>query len=129
MKKFKLLQVQINKDSDVYKAVNKDTPNKREDELRRAYYDCVTGMGVSAALGHGLFAHVANLQAPSLELTFEVGNLGPEEQITRYAPMHSLSVGNIVVDEDNKAFSCEHMGWKALDEADYAHLNRISLHS
>lgn len=129
MKKFKLIQIQSNKDSDVYVALNEDNPTAVQKELRRAYLDCISGFGVSAALGFGLFKHVSDLMAPSLEMTFEVGNLGPEEQITRHAPMHSLSVGNIVIDEDGKAFSCESVGWKPLDSADYVHLRRVALQS
>lgn len=45
-----------------------------------------------------MYALVASIEAEDLEDVFRIGNIGPEENITRYEPMHSLSVGDIVVD-------------------------------
>lgn len=43
-----------------------------------------------------LFRHVATIRAADLDHVFEIGNIGPEENINRILPMHSLSVGDIV---------------------------------
>jgi hypothetical protein len=47
----------------------------------------------------GQFNHVATIVANDLENVFDIGNIGPESSITRHAPMHSLSVGDVIVDE------------------------------
>ena len=45
------------------------------------------------------YEHVANLDASDLNEAFQIGNIGPEEAYTRFKPMHSVSVGDILVDE------------------------------
>ena len=42
---------------------------------------------------------------------FEVGNIGPEENIERLAPMFSVSVGDVVEDPAGKKFVCASFGW------------------
>ena len=39
---------------------------------------------------------VAELDCDDLDDAFEIGNIGPEELYTRFAPMHSVSVGDIL---------------------------------
>ena len=48
---------------------------------------------VSHALEEGFYDHVADIEATDLHDVFRVGNVGPEEAITRHAQMHSISVG------------------------------------
>lgn len=55
---------------------------------------------VKEAFEKGYYEHVSNITADSLEGVFHVGNMGPEENIERFAPMHSLSVGDVVEDAD-----------------------------
>ena len=43
---------------------------------------------------------------------FEVGNIGPEENIERLAPMYSVSVGDVVENETGDQFVCASFGWK-----------------
>jgi len=43
---------------------------------------------------------VANIDAATLNGVFQVGNMGPEESIERLAPMHSVSVGDIIRDNE-----------------------------
>jgi|TARA_B110000240_G_C13401428_1_gene411150 hypothetical protein len=52
----------------------------------------------SRAYGQGYYEHVANIKANDLEGVFEVGNVGPEEDIERLGSMHSVSVGDLVID-------------------------------
>lgn len=58
------------------------------------------------------YQHVANIEATDLENLFHVGNVGPEEQIERLGPMHSLSVGDIVIDPSGKKFGVAHIGFE-----------------
>lgn len=51
-----------------------------------------------SAFDKGYYTHVSNITTTKgLEGVFETGNIGPEENIERLAPMHSVSVGDIVV--------------------------------
>ena len=43
---------------------------------------------------------VANIDAATLNGVFQVGNIGPEESIERLAPMHSVSVGDVIRDNE-----------------------------
>lgn len=42
------------------------------------------------------YTPVCEIEADDLEEVFHIGNMGPEERIKRLAPMHSVSVGDIV---------------------------------
>ena len=55
---------------------------------------------VSHALEEGFYDHVADIEATDLHDVFRVGNVGPEEAITRHAQMHSISVGDVIEDTD-----------------------------
>jgi hypothetical protein len=55
---------------------------------------------VAEAFELGYYEHVANITADGLEGVFHVGNMGPEENIQRFLPMHSVSVGDVVEDEN-----------------------------
>ena len=43
---------------------------------------------------------VCNIDAATLNGVFQIGNMGPEESIERLAPMHSVSVGDIIRDNE-----------------------------
>ena len=45
------------------------------------------------------YEHVANLDASDLNEAYQIGNIGPEEAYTRFKPMHSVSVGDILVED------------------------------
>lgn len=70
--------------------------------------------GVVAAIEAGDYQTVAYITADSLEGVFDIGNVGPEENIERLAPMHSLSVGDIIVDEAGKAVYVDSFGFGEL---------------
>lgn len=45
---------------------------------------------------------VADIEADNLEEVFAIGNnMGDEAKITRYAKMHSVSVGDVIRDDEN----------------------------
>ena len=54
-----------------------------------------TAEAILAAKSH--YVKVAEIEARNFEDVFNVGNIGPEGQINRLAPMHSISVGDVVV--------------------------------
>jgi len=71
---------------------------------------------VKEAFEKGYYEHVSNITADSLEGVFHVGNMGPEEDIERFAPMHSLSVGDVVLDQDGMFHMVASFGFDAVDE-------------
>lgn len=46
------------------------------------------------------YAPVCNIDAATLNGVFQIGNMGPEESIERLAPMHSVSVGDVIRDNE-----------------------------
>ena len=48
----------------------------------------------------GYYTHVANIEANGYNEVFQIGNIGPEENIERLERMHSISVGDVIVGED-----------------------------
>jgi len=46
------------------------------------------------------YVPVCNIDAATLNGVFQVGNMGPEESIERLAPMHSVSVGDVIRDNE-----------------------------
>ena len=100
--KYQLLQIHLT-DAEVDKinAEGHDAVDKHKMKLDM-------GMGFSKkiapiakkALELGYYTHVSNITADNLNGVFEVGNIGPEENIERFAPMHSVSVADIIVDEE-----------------------------
>ena len=61
------------------------------------------------------YEHVADLDASDLNEAFQIGNIGPEEAYTRYKPMHSVSVGDILVTEDNSVHIVASFGFDKLE--------------
>ena len=74
------------------------------------------------------YSHVADIDASTLDDAFHIHNMQNEEQITRYAPQHSLSVGDILVNELGALWLCENIGWTQLaDSNEYVHATRANL--
>ena len=53
-----------------------------------------------AAWREGYYTQVSNIHAESLDGVFKVGNIGPEEKIERLQRMHSVSIGDVIIDEN-----------------------------
>ena len=93
--------------------------NLSDDEFsahRETYLNTIfqpTDAAIIAA--RGLYKPVAYIQAETLGRVFDIGNIGPEKDIERLAPMHSVSVGDVIVDEKNHAFYVAPLGFKQLD--------------
>ena len=63
----------------------------------------------------GLYELVAFIDANDLDDMYRVGNVGPAEQITRVGNPHSLSVGHIIVDEDDEIYVVAPVGFEKLN--------------
>ena len=71
------------------------------------------GSIAKSAFDKGYYTHVSNITTTKgLEGVFETGNIGPEENIERLAPMHSVSVGDIVIDPDGNKHVVASYGFK-----------------
>ena len=91
----KLFQIVIDKDlSDLINKEGWDCHVKA-----KAYIESLEGRS-KIALENGCYTHVANITADDLNHAFEAGNIGPEDRIERLAQMHSVSVGDVLVDDE-----------------------------
>lgn len=57
------------------------------------------------------YKKVAVIQAENYDHVFEISNIGEEDLITRLAPMHSVSVGDVIVNEAGKAVFVDNFGF------------------
>mgnify|MGYP001157178354 FL=1 len=80
----------------------------------KAYIEAQEGRA-SIGLANGCYTHVANIVADDINHAFEVGNIGPEDRIERLAKMHSVSVGDILVDNEG-AWLVMPVGYREVDE-------------
>ena len=71
---------------------------------------------VKEAFEKGYYEHVSNITADSLEGVFHIGNVGPEKNIERFKPMHSLSVGDVILDKDGMYHMVASFGFDAVNE-------------
>lgn len=69
-----------------------------------------------SAIKLGMFKRVCEIEAKDIDQVFEIGNLGPERAITRLAPMHSISVGNVIFTPEAKYMICDSIGWRELTD-------------
>lgn len=67
----------------------------------------------SEAFEAGYYTHVANIEADDFNDCFEVGNIGPDDQIERFGKMSSLSVGDVLVDEEGTVAAIAPVGFVA----------------
>ena len=65
----------------------------------------------SNAFFAGYYTKVAHIEAEDYNQCFEIGNIGPEQNITRLGRMSSLSVGDIIVGEDGTVAVIAPMGF------------------
>ena len=63
------------------------------------------------AFDAGYYTHVANIEANSLNEVFQIGNIGPEQNIERLTRMSSISVSNLIIDEEGDTFVVATMGF------------------
>ena len=113
---YDLYQIRIS--DAIYDAVNRLGSHDAAAKLYpkyRAHLSVTRGNWRSEFLEH--YTHVATIEAQDLEHVFEIGNIGPDAAITRFKPMHSISVGDLVRDYEGRWWFCAPMGWQlAFDE-------------
>ena len=61
------------------------------------------------------YVHVADLDCDTLNDAFEIGNIGPEEKYTRYNSMHSVSVGDLLVDDQADTYIVANFGFEQIN--------------
>lgn len=109
--KFKLFQFQVS--DELHNRINA-LGWTREDPEIMAKLEASMG-NAYPGLECGLYKHVATITADDLEGVFHVGNVGPESCIDRIDhdthPMHSVSVGDIVIDPMKNAYVVASMGF------------------
>jgi hypothetical protein len=57
------------------------------------------------------YTEVAEIKASNFSQVFEIGNIGPEEYIIRKAPMYSVSVGDVIIDEQGTSMFVDKIGF------------------
>lgn len=62
-----------------------------------------------------MYEMVAEIDALNFEHVFEIGNIGPEENIKRLKPMHSVSVGDVILDSDGNARYVDNYGFGSVN--------------
>tara|TARA_Y100000389_G_scaffold22855_1_gene19537 strand:- start:530 stop:916 length:387 start_codon:yes stop_codon:yes gene_type:complete len=62
----------------------------------------------------GYYTHVANITAEDYDQVFEIGNIGPEQNIERISQMHSVSVGDMIIAEDGTQVVVADFGFIAI---------------
>ena len=60
------------------------------------------------------FSPVCEMDASDLEEVFNIGNIGPEEKITRLDRMHSVSVGDIIEDSTGEFHMVDDFGFEKI---------------
>jgi DNA-binding beta-propeller fold protein YncE len=84
--------------------------------VREMYLDTImspTDKAIAAA--RDLYEKVAVIDADSFDDVFEIGNIGPEKNIERIAPMHSVSVGDILLAESGEVVYVAQYGFNKIN--------------
>jgi len=83
--------------------------------LRNMYLDCIMDpTQESIAKARDYYTTVAEIDAKSFDDVFQIGNIGPENKIKRFAPMHSVSVGDVIRREDGMTKFVAPVGFKTV---------------
>lgn len=110
--RFTVYQIQIERS--VYNQVNELGHEGAAEKFPeyRAYMDCsFRGSKRYKPEYAEYFKPVCTIEADNLNRVFDIGNIGPEEKITRLAQMHSISVGDIIEDEQGRRVMVDSFGF------------------
>ena len=113
--KFTVHQIQI--DRSVYNEVNRLGHEAAAEQFPeyRAYMDTsYLGSERYKPEYSKFYKPVCVIEADNLNRVFDIGNIGPEESITRLASMHSISVGDIIEDEQGVKVIVDSFGFKEI---------------
>jgi len=89
--------------------------HKSDEYFQVSFYGNVPS---SLFLAH--YSKVCEIIADDLNEVFEIGNIGPEDKITRLDRMHSISVGDVIEDEENRLYVVKGVGFERLGEKEAA---------
>jgi hypothetical protein len=95
MAKFSIFQFQLNKEDEMLiNSQGWDASPKI-----KSYISSKMGKGYDpkATLYYDI---VAKIEADNLDQVFDIGNIGPEKAIERIKSMHSISVGDVIMEDD-----------------------------
>jgi len=79
----------------------------------RAFYAIIYG-NVDKLFFLTSYKEVCEIEADSLDEVFEIGNIGPESKIERLDRMHSVSVGDVIMNELNELWVVQPFGFQGL---------------
>lgn len=86
-------------------------------EIERKHFDMMFYGKVDPALFISDYNLVCEIEAADLNEVFEIGNIGPEEKITRIDRMHSVSIGDVIREADTgKCFVVAREGFTRLGD-------------
>tara|TARA_B100000941_G_C28477286_1_gene539998 strand:- start:1082 stop:1429 length:348 start_codon:yes stop_codon:yes gene_type:complete len=111
--KYKLFQIHVTEaEHNKINAEGHDSVEKHKMKLDMSFSKDEASIA-KKAFEKGYYTHVSNITTDKgLEGVFEVGNIGPEENIERLHPMYSTSVGDIVVDPEGNKHVVASFGFK-----------------
>jgi len=118
--KYQILQIRI---TDAEEDLINETGDYRAVPKFKAQMDMrfprANGIVTMAAEAYeaGYYDHVANITASDLQHVFEISNLGnQEDRVERLERMHSVSVGDIIIDENNIVWVVANFGFEEVME-------------
>lgn len=106
LKEFKIFQVQKN-------LVDADLKDSFFNNMMRG-----TEETAFALAENNTYRFVAWINASDLDGVFRASNMGDEDQIVRFAKMHSLSVGDIIQDDQGAIWICSSFGFEEANSLD-----------
>lgn len=111
MTKFTVYQIDLNKFLDDGQFISH--------EMTRKHFKLTFDGEVSSMDFLLYYRPVCEIEANNLDEVFEIGNIGPESRINRLDRMHSISVGDVICDEETgKLHSVAKFGFSRVGEND-----------
>jgi hypothetical protein len=89
--------------------------------LLDAFFDNMmngTEQSAFALAVNNTYKFVAWINASDLDGVFRASNMGHEDQVVRFAKMHSLSVGDIIQDDQGSIWICSSFGFEEANSLD-----------
>jgi hypothetical protein len=87
-----------------------------DEDVARKHSNAMVLGKVSQEVYEEHYRKVAIIEANDLDHVFEVGNVGPEENITYLGKMHSVSVGDIIENlESGEKFVVKNLGFGEIE--------------
>ena len=89
---------------------------KKDRKMEKEALDAVVLGEVDPIFFLSAYQEVCEIEADNLDEVFEIGNIGPDEKIRRFdfAPMHSISVGDVIMTETYECYVVKGLGFERL---------------